>query len=207
MKRRRTIPLRYILLPLLAWGAWHYYQNYIPVYYPDYGSAPAAQEQPVQTQLENAKAFRHDRYTMTPRASFNIRARVLSRKDYHTDKERKLSPTDLALGWGPMSSTAVLDDIRIRQARRFYYWRTSALPIPESKIEQNSANMHIIPANDRVRETLKQVKKHHVVSIEGDLVYINGPNGWRWNSSLSRTDRGKGACEIIYARALTIEDP
>lgn len=207
MKRRRAIPFRFILLPVLAWGGWHYYQNYMPVHYPAYGKAPAAQEDPVQKRLSDGRAFRHGAYTLTPLATFNIKARVLSRKDYLADEESKISPTDLALGWGPMSSTAVLDDIRISQRARFYYWKASTLPLAPPIIEQHSANMHIIPANDSVRGVLKRVRKHHVIRMQGDLVHVTGPNGWRWRSSLTRTDTGKGACELVYARSLVIEEP
>ena len=40
--------------------------------------------------------------------------------------------------------------------------------------------------------------------LEGDLVDIDGPSGFAWRTSLTRTDTGAGACETLYVRAVTI---
>ena len=48
-----------------------------------------------------------------PLATFSLSARVLGREDYRWDREAELVPTDLALGWGRMSDSAVLDKIAI----------------------------------------------------------------------------------------------
>jgi hypothetical protein len=51
--------------------------------------------------------------TLTSLASFDIRARVLARERYRFDRAADLSPIDLALGWGRMSESAVLDQLKI----------------------------------------------------------------------------------------------
>src|SRR5690606_27814761 len=140
------------------------------------------------------------------RAYFEMTARVLSREDYSWDAEAALAPTDLALGWGRMSDSAVLARIDISQSGRFYYWRTDSWPIPRDEIEQSSANMHIIPADADVRAALERVRKGQLVHIEGFLVDASRPGGWHWKTSLTRGDTGAGACELVYVESLQVVD-
>ena len=78
------------------------------------------------------------------------------------------------------------------------------MPIPKLEIISSSSNMHIIPANERVRSMLKEVRKHDVVRLKGYLVHCVGKDGWKWTSSLSRNDSGNGACELIYTESVEI---
>ena len=159
---------------------------------------------PVQINIRGVRRFLHKSYRVTPLATFQIEARVLSRKRYYFDRSAKLSPVDLALGWGPMSDSRVLKKIEIRQNGRFYFWRVGQFPpIPEELIIQSSANMHIIPANKEIAKRLKKVRMGNVVSIKGYLVRVDGEN-FEWQSSLTRNDTGAGACEVIYAEKLDV---
>ena len=83
-------------------------------------------------------------------AAFVVEARVLGRENYRFDAGAELAPVDLALGWRPMSDSAVLAEIAIHQRNRFYYWFTATFPIPRRDIEIHSANMHLIPASGAV---------------------------------------------------------
>lgn len=146
--------------------------------------------------------FRVERYAIYPLQDFSLEARVLGREDYRLGREAELSPTDLALGWGPMADPNVLASIRITQGNRWYYWRADSMPIPRREIETHSANMHLIPANDSVARTLGQVDTGERIRLSGKLVRVEGDDGWRWVSSLSREDSGSGACELIWVESL-----
>jgi hypothetical protein len=50
---------------------------------------------------------------------FSATVRVLRREDYSMGPLAKLVPTDFAVGWGPMSDSAVLADVEISQGNRF----------------------------------------------------------------------------------------
>lgn len=163
--------------------------------------APAT---PLQINLDSAPAITLGDFRLQPRASFTLRARVLSREDYRFDRGAEISPVDLALGWGPMSDTAVLDQISISQRNRWYYWQTPQFPIPRRDIETHSANMHMIPADGDVKDSLAQVRQGQVVEIRGYLVDASASDGFRWRSSLSREDTGNGACELVYVESITL---
>jgi hypothetical protein len=159
---------------------------------------------PVQRPVRNPEPFEHEGFTVEPLATFNLSARVLSKERYRVGRETDLSKFDLALGWGPMSDSAVLQHIDISQGQRWYSWRVKHFPIPRRAIEVSSANMHMIPANDEVADVLEDVRKGHIIELEGKLVKATGEDGWLWQSSLTREDTGARSCEVIYVERLRI---
>ena len=135
---------------------------------------------------------------------YEMEARVLSRHDYRDDREAALASTDLALGWGPMDDETVLARIQISQNHRWYFWHADSLPIPAAQITQHSANVHIIPASAQVASALAQVRSTDRVRLAGKLVEVHADDGWRWRSSLSRTDTGNGSCEVLWLERLDV---
>lgn len=151
-----------------------------------------------QTEPYSRRTIQLEDYVITPLADVEITAKVLGKENYWMGRESDISPVDLALGWGKMSDPAVLDHITISQSSRWYYWKTPKFPIPRREIETQSANMHIIPANDYVRENLKAVEEGQHVKMRGNLVRVDANDGWFWKSSLTRNDTGNHACELVY---------
>ena len=172
----------------------------------EYPPGVLVSEVPTQVNVRGLASVTMDGYELTPRAKFEIRARVLSRKDYSWGTEADLSPVDLALGWGVMSDQAVLDRIEISQGSRWYYTRYELpAPISDKEITQNSGNMHMVPAQNRIRKKLKEVRVGDIVRLRGTLVDIDHPSGWYWRTSLSRDDTGGGSCERVYLEEIEIE--
>jgi hypothetical protein len=153
--------------------------------------------EPLQTPTR-AAPFEHGEYQITPRANYDIEARVLSTEPYKMDGGAKLSPIDFAVGWGPMSDSAVLDHFRITQSARFFTIYPDETAIDLRTALLGSANMHLIPSTAHVREQLEDVRPGNIVRMRGYLVSIEGPDGYVWNSSLTREDTGAGACELFY---------
>ncbi|MEO8746342.1 MAG: hypothetical protein ABI379_01575 [Rhodanobacter sp.] len=188
-----------LFIALLGWGALSSWQRRAVTHAP----GVLAPEAPVQTNLvPHGALLQRGDITLTTRARFTLTARVLSREDYAWDDGASLVPTDLALGWGRMSDSAVLAKLEIGQSARFYYWRTREFPIPAREIETSSANMHLIPADDSVRRAIKRVRAGQIIHLEGFLVDARRPDGWHWNTSMTRNDTGDGACELVYVEDL-----
>lgn len=159
-------------------------------------------DEPRQEMLPSAIYGPRGDFLLERVAEFDLEARVLSSKRYWLGRGARLAPVDLALGWGPMSDQAVLDHISISQFRRFYWWKAKRMPIPRRDIERHSANMHMIPADDRVARILKRVREGDVVRIDGYLVNASSEDGWRWRTSLTRDDTGNGACELVLVTSV-----
>ena len=165
---------------------------------------------PVQTATRDAPFVRQG-YEIKPLANFAVRARVLSREDYVLGREADLSRTDLALGWQRMADPAVYGLLNISQGSRWYRysWRDQP-PIPLQEIIESSANMHMIAADATVERALAKnlfkVRKGQWVRITGKLVEVSHASGWRWTSSLTRSDSGARACELVWVESLQVED-
>lgn len=163
-------------------------------------------DSPVQT-ATSAAPFAFQGYQVKPLATFSVRARVLSREDYSLGKEADLSPIDLALGWKRMADPAVYEALNISQGGRWYRysWRDQP-PIALQEIIESSANMHMIPASDAVGRALRKARKGSFIRITGKLVEVSQPNGWRWTSSLTRSDSGANSCELVFVETAQVED-
>lgn len=164
-----------------------------------------APEDPEQQEIDGAPAIPYGAFTLRPRAEFGATVRILGREDYSLGELASLVPTDFAVGWGPMSDSAVLQNVKISQSNRFYYWRTDTWPVSREAIETHSANWHVIPGNEAVRAALRRVRVGSVVELHGELVDIEGREGGM-RTSLTRGDTGAGACEILLATAARIID-
>jgi hypothetical protein len=162
-----------------------------------------AARDPEQSDIESAALIERGEFRLRPRAEFSATVRVLGREEYSLGPLADLVPTDLAVGWGPMSDTAVLADIEVSQANRFYFWRTENWPIDRADIERHSANWHVIPENAAVGQVLGRLRRGSVVTLSGRLVDIEGGDGGM-RTSLSRNDTGAGACEILLVESATI---
>ena len=186
------------LIVVLGWGAlgWWRHRPLHPL------PGVLAAEAPEQVDLQGDMRLQRGEVTLRTRAHFALTARVLSREDYHWDAGASLAPIDLALGWGRISDSAVLARIDISQSGRFAYWHVDAFPIPRREIETSSGNMHLIPADNGVRRAMERVRPGQLVHLEGFLVDASRPDGWRWNTSLTREDTGNGACELVYVEAI-----
>jgi hypothetical protein len=194
---------RLLLVALIGFGAWQWWATR-PVRHAPGVVAPAA---PRQVELDGAAAFEARGHRLTPLARFRIEARVLGAERYRLDREAALAPVDLALGWGPMSDERVLSRLRISQGNRFYYYSWEGEPpIPPPAIVAHSANMHMIPADGEVARRLESVRTGQVVELEGRLVLAQAGDGWQWKSSLTRTDSGPGACELVWVEALRVRE-
>ena len=161
---------------------------------------------PGQSAPASAAPFVHEGFEVAPLADFALTARVLSRQTYRFDAGAAISPIDLALGWGAMSDSAVLDRLDIGQGARWYRyaWGRDGPPVAADEIRVSRANMHMIPADAGVAAALRRVRKGDVVRIDGQLVEVRRQDGWHWRSSLTREDSGAGACELVYVRSIQV---
>jgi hypothetical protein len=166
-----------------------------------------ADDNPRQSDAGGMSPFQLEGAQVTPLAGFSLEARVLSREDYRSGTEATWSPTDLALGWGPMAAPGIADALDVSQGGRWYryQWGAEGPPLPLQEIIVNSANMHLIPADATVAAAIDAVGAGDTVRMHGWLVRIERPDGWRWTSSTSRTDSGGGACELVYVCAIESE--
>jgi hypothetical protein len=156
---------------------------------------------PLQSVLEEPQTISKGEFQVVGQARFSAEVRVLARERYRLGALADVAPLDIAVGWGPMSDSAVLANIDISQSGRFYFWHyDNEPPIPRSAIESHSANWHLVPANSGIWRKLSGLRVGDVVKLDGMLVNLQNPESGTLATSLRRDDTGPGACEIIYVQ-------
>ena len=165
---------------------------------------------PLQTATTRT-AFDYHEFRITPRAEYDITARVFSTRRYHwnvIDQTYRILPEDLALGWGPLSDFGNARLLHIHQEDRFfkYRWRGS-IPFTRDEMITSMANTHIAPATDAIAARLKDIRPGDIVRLRGPLIDIANPGHYELATSLVRTDTGPGACEILWLESVEIERP
>lgn len=168
------------------------------------GAGVMVTDVPMQTEPLNDEPFEFKSYRITPLADFKIKAKILSKENYSLGQEADLSPVDLALGWQNMSDESVLKNINISQSGRWYRWHAQQFPIPRNEIETQSANMHMVPANDQVADTIANAKQGEIIELSGYLIRADADDGWHWQSSLTRDDVGVNSCELVYVEQFRV---
>ena len=197
--RRRTFLL--FALTYVVWGGWNWFIDR-PVHTLDGILAPA---EPQQEEIAGAEPVRLGRWTLTPRASYRITARVLGVERYQFDALSPLIPEDLALGWGPMSNNRILLALEISQGNRFYFWHVrDSLQISRDVLISHSANTHVIPDGPLVTRQLSRLRAGQVVTLTGVLVDGRRDDGATISTSMVRTDTGAGSCEVMLVHELEL---
>jgi len=195
--------MKLILLICLGFLAFYIYNNSTEnyVYESADGAPPSVYKDPVQKNI-SGKSKPFQRGVLNLLAGYEVTARILDIGRYRHGKEASIAPMDLTLGWKKMSEEAVFKRLNVRNTHRWYKynWR-GAPPIPPREIVRSSANVHVIPANGSVRDALATLHKYQFVTLKGYLVHYRegtSKKWWEWKSSLSRTDKGDGSCELMY---------
>lgn len=162
-------------------------------------------EQPIQ-ESTNAAVMHKLGFEIQPLASYRIHAKVLSIERYRSGRWAQLCPVDFALGWGPMSENTITRQLHITQSNRWYHYRwKDAPPIDPVLIVRNSANTHLVPADDHIKSKLFQVRKGEIVRLEGYLINARDESGGSWRSSLTREDSGANSCELMWVKGVAVE--
>jgi hypothetical protein len=167
---------------------------------------PNALKEPVQAE-PRGEPFVETRgrlsFRVTPRAAYDVSARVGATERYRSGASGALIPWDFVLTWGAAAREPAWSHISYLQTGRFYNWRCDDMLEP-GYVASHTANTHLIPASSQIASALAHVRRGDVVRLEGDLVDVDGPGGFAWRTSLTRTDTGPGACETLYVRAVTV---
>jgi hypothetical protein len=190
-----------VVIGLFIFGV-NEYRNFTKIYY-DYI------EPPIQISLSDAetilRSLDQGDASLTKMASYEVKAVVKSKKNYK-DEMYPLVPMDFVLAWDLLNKKAVDEHIKYWQKNRWYYYECDSDSIVDlTFVQNNSSNHHLIPATAKVWDQLRKVRQNEYIELKGFLVNINY-NGRALNTSLSRTDQGAGACEIMYVTKVTADN-
>ena len=164
----------------------------------------------VETQEPGIVRVTKDGYdiTITQKAAYRVRGVVVGRENYHSGWNALISPADVALCWGKLAENGTYKRLKWSQGNRWYFWHAGDdFGYNNDFVAQHSSNNHLIPATPNLAKAVKSLKEGDTVEMTGQLVDVAATKksqNYRWNSSISTTDRGDGSCEIIYLTHLKV---
>ncbi|HZJ41382.1 MAG TPA: hypothetical protein VFD16_03930 [Candidatus Saccharimonadales bacterium] len=181
---------------------------------------PEVLQAPLQSVTDNNEPIKFSKdgfaYDLTPVAEYQIQALVVHRMDYRffsIYNSDSVFPVDLCLTWGDNLENKSYQNkyLSFSQDARFcfYKWRGETSINPDL-----ISNNHLIANDKKILSVINKIKAGDQVSISGYLVNVEAnktgkvsdydPNSFSLTSSLTRTDSGGGACEIIYIKDIKI---
>lgn len=193
------LKVAFIIILLIVVYKFFYSQ---PISHPSGILIPTA---PIQTSVTAGhKGFKYKDYFVEPLAQYQISARILSIENYWLDPQSDIAPVDWALGWKEMSDSYVLDQLKINQSNRFYFyrWNSSGAPVAPEVMKTTSANVHILPSDPVIAKFVKEARVGDLVDLKGYLVRVHKKDGSEITSSLTREDSGAGSCEVMWVTQL-----
>jgi hypothetical protein len=155
-------------------------------------------------------------YNLTPVAEYQIQGLVVHQMDYRffsIYNSDSVFPVDLCLTWGDNLANKSYQEkqLSFSQDARFcfYKWRGETSINPDL-----ISNNHLIASDPKILSVINKIKAGDQVLISGYLVDVQAdkvgkvsdydPSSFSLKSSLTRTDSGAGACEIIYVNDIKI---
>jgi hypothetical protein len=152
-------------------------------------------------------------YRVEPRYEYELQGLVVSyalhnpRYSLHRLWNDSLNVADLCVVWR--------DNVKARDLNRFRFWNgeftcnysTGDADAWERFRADQISNNHLLADNDDRRRQIGKVRIGDQVRISGWLVNYSNDQGFSRGTSITRDDRGNGACETLYVREFSILQP
>ncbi len=178
---------------------------------------PEVLTQPRQIQLYGQREiqFTRDgyRYHLIPLYDYEINGLVVGKMDYRffsIDRNDSVFPIDICLIWGDNAAKKLHKNsaVSFSQDCRWCWAQWSA----GAKVNLSElSNNHLLINDKEILRQAKDILRGDQIKITGRLVNViaepageKGLSARAWNTSISRTDNGAGACEVIYVKDLEI---
>ena len=172
-------------------------------------------QSPVQIEVSKApfeKKAGDTNYTITPQYSYELYGMIVSYHhsaswwDYYHEKWNDfINMKDIGVIWGNNIKTEVYKDMQFSSGSWTCYYKWPNSEVKSRFSEDYLSNNHLISTDPDIN---KEIMRADI----GDQIYMKGyladytHSGWRGprKTSVTRTDRGNGACEVGYVTNFTI---
>jgi hypothetical protein len=149
-------------------------------------------------------------YRVEPRYEYELQGLVVSyalhnpRYSLHRLWSDSLNVADLCVVWR--------DNVRAQELNRFSFWNgeftcnysTADAAAWERFRTDQISNNHLLADNDYLRRQIDKVRIGDQIRVRGLLANYSNDQGFSRGTSITRDDRGNGACETIYVREFSI---
>ena len=207
----------YLAIALLVCvvGAVHLSLREVPL--PDVSHlAPAIMETEPLQEMSDGRPFaiviKGYTYAITPRATYDISGRVVSqhRGDALFNLGHKVDPgniKDVCVVWGDVVTSGAYRKVKFTSGEFTcsFSWSRNFTPTFNS---EKASNNHLIPATAAIDRRIRAIHVGDQIRLTGLLVDYtvtkDGQEIFTRHTSLTRSDTGNGACEILYVTGLSV---
>lgn len=167
-------------------------------------------QNPVQTEEGVPGPFEVERkgfaYTVTPLFGYELWGLVVSYHHSasfidisHKEWNDYLNTKDICVIWGRNVETGVYKRMTFRNRDFTCFYRFPDRETGELFSENGLSNNHLLPADAIVAEAVLKARAGDQIHLKGWLVSYGAKGApYARRSSTVRTDRGNGACEVVY---------
>ncbi|MFA6217663.1 MAG: hypothetical protein WDL87_08465 [Candidatus Omnitrophota bacterium] len=176
--------------------------------------APDVLHAPVQEKIKGNEHIDFEikgySYDLTPVFEYEINALVVSKLNYKLFgiyRSDSIFPVDLCMIWGDNVLQKLYKNWTLRFSQDCRWCEVEWWGNLDFKLNEYS-NCHLVTNKKSILKKINRIVVGDQLRIKGKLVNIEGalvgkpdrytPRQLSWKSSVSRTDSGAGACEIIY---------
>jgi len=201
------------LVSLLASGYLYLVKDAMPM--PSFYDLDLLQD-PVQsvTRLNSFSIQANDQqYLIKPLYDYELNGVVVSLHDsddfldttHHRRWQDYINLRDLCVIWGSNVENGVYRDMEFTNGTWTCWFSWPNREVASRFDDSRLSNNHLLIDDEAVKQAMMQAEPGDHIRLKGMLVeYRNPGNGFRRGTSVTRTDKGNGACETIYVNAFEI---
>lgn len=206
----RTIVKWIMRLCIVGWAATFYLMTLLPS---QLDLQPPVFIAPQQVEIAHtpfAYNYKGQTITVVPQAWYLISGLIMSHNDPFnwwrfdlTHDDKSPDTRDLCVVWGNNLRTTDYQKVSVSNDDWMCNFRWGA---DVSFYPEELSNNHLITNDPAIREQIANLVVGDQITIQGLLVNYSEErwNGRYRNSSLTRTDTGNGACEVIFVQSLKV---
>ncbi len=164
--------------------------------------------EPTISPTSDIPGFTLKNITFTPVATIDMQARVISIAEYKNDNLSAVSPLDYMVGWGNMSDSKYLSEMRFGLSHRSYsYSYQYSMRLNPDQISSHLAHVVIIPATDEIASFFKnKIAVDSIIEIVGYVVDLQLPGNQNKSSYFwSNSDPDKAASLYLWVNSVSIK--
>jgi hypothetical protein len=149
-------------------------------------------------------------YRIEPRYSYDLKGLVVSYEHHdgnyslHRLWNDHINVADICVVWGENATALDLNKLDFWNGEFTCNFKTSDQDAWERFKPEQLSNNHLLTGNDYTRKMIDDVRIGDQVHIRGWLANYSNDQGFSRGTSITRDDRGNGACETIYVKDFRI---
>lgn len=171
-------------------------------------------QDPIQTPTTE-KPFRFEykgtNYLVEPVADYQLWGLVVSHNDIHAmwdiyHDDTSVDIKDLCVVWGANVKSEIYKQMEFWSEPWTCWHNTDSREIFNRFRQDQISNNHLLSSKESARDTIWEASIGDQIYIEGKLVNYTSPKtpGFMRKSSTIRTDKGDGACEVLFVENMKI---